>query len=66
MAKALGLRVKDGTRIGPLSPAALADLGLSALQNLLSYSAGARRPLIGYTRNPHPRIMMYTHFVNTR
>jgi hypothetical protein len=32
-AKALGLKAKDGTRIGPLSPQDLENLGLSALQN---------------------------------
>jgi SEC-C motif len=39
-AAALGLKVKDGTRIGPLSPQDLENLGLSALQSGLSGLAG--------------------------
>jgi len=39
-AKALNLKTKDGTRIGPLSAKNLEDLGLSVLQSQLSGLAG--------------------------
>jgi hypothetical protein len=39
-AKDLNLKAKDGTRIGPLSPKNLEDLGLSDLQRQLSELAG--------------------------
>lgn len=39
-AKALGLKAKEGTRIGPLLPKDLADLGLDAPRNQLSGLAG--------------------------
>jgi len=39
-ARALGLKAKDGTRIGPLSDAQLAALGLPDLGNELSRLAG--------------------------
>jgi filamentous hemagglutinin len=39
-ARALGLKAKDGTRIGPLTPQALEALGLAELRDQLSALAG--------------------------
>lgn len=39
-ARALGLKVKDGSRIGPLTPQALVDLGLAELREELESLAG--------------------------